>query len=177
MVKLNLHKIFIKEFWCLTFVENTLAILLLGFFNFKLFICPPDVKRPKFFGCFTLWIPTKAPLWTRCRAYRTLRPSPAFYNIWKLSLNSKTDISKTAWISFCSSGLCHAFKDLNVSDEHVLQLDFEIVNDGKHKQKFPKCIKNLKINQVETVNLFITEIKRIQLEHALQFAASYPEIL
>ena len=43
---------------------------------------------------------TKAPPWICCRAYSTsLRSSPAFYNIQKLNLSSKTDISKTAWIN------------------------------------------------------------------------------
>ena len=33
------------------------------------------------------------------RTYFTLRPQPEFYNIQKLNLSSKTDISKTAWIN------------------------------------------------------------------------------
>ena len=57
--------------------------------SFELFICSSDVKRPKSFMSFTLWTLIKAPLWIRCGAYSTLRPSPAFYNIEKLNLSSK----------------------------------------------------------------------------------------
>ena len=48
---------------------------------------PPDRPPP--------WSPSR----TRCGAYSTSRPAPAFYNIRKLNLCSKTDISKTAWIN------------------------------------------------------------------------------
>ena len=67
--------------------------------HYKLFICPPDVKRPKSFRGLTPWTPTKALLWICCRAYSSLRPSSAFYNIQKLHISWKTDISKTAWIN------------------------------------------------------------------------------
>ena len=43
----------------------------------------------------------RAPPRTRCGAYSTSRPPPAFYNIQKLNLYSKTNISKTAWINSC----------------------------------------------------------------------------
>ena len=76
----------------------------LGFCFHKLLICPPDVKRTKSFRGpkLTPWTPSKARLWIRCRAYNTLRPSPTFYNIQKLNLSSKTDISKTVWINPCN---------------------------------------------------------------------------
>ena len=61
----------------------------LGFFYFKLFICPPDVKRPKSFRYFTPWIPSRTPPWTRWGVYSTSRPWPVFYNIHKLNLCSK----------------------------------------------------------------------------------------
>ena len=92
-------QLYFKAFWHWTYVQNTLTYI--GSFSFKLFICPPDVKKPKFFRDFTPWTPTKAPPWTRCRAYSTLRPSPAFCNIWKSNLSSITDISKIAWINPC----------------------------------------------------------------------------
>ena len=71
---------------------------LLGFFYFKLFICPSGVKKSKSFKGLTPWTSAKAPLWIRCWVYRS---SPAIYNIWKLNLSSKTDISRTAWIYPC----------------------------------------------------------------------------
>ena len=76
-------------------------ISLQSFFYFMLFICPPDVKRPRFF--ITPWNSTTAPPGACWGAFSTLEPSPAFYNIRKLNLRSKTDISKTAWINACSS--------------------------------------------------------------------------
>ena len=85
-------KFYFKAFWHWKFVQNWLV----GFFYFKLFICHSDVIRPKSFRSFTLWTPIKAPLWIRCGAYSTLRPLPAFYNIRKLNLSSKTYISRTA---------------------------------------------------------------------------------
>ena len=47
------------------------------------------------------WTTTRAPTWTRCGAYSTLRPSPGFYNIQKLNFCSKTNTSKTALINAC----------------------------------------------------------------------------
>ena len=69
------------------------SISSLSSFYFKLFVWHPDVKRPKIFRCFTPWTPTRALPWSCCKAYSTLRPSPAFYNMWKLSLWLKTNIS------------------------------------------------------------------------------------
>ena len=46
-----------------------------------------------------LWKWLKAPPWTSCRAYSASRPPPAFDNVQKLNLCSKTNISKTAWIN------------------------------------------------------------------------------
>ena len=68
-------------------------------FCFKLFICPSDIKRPKFFRSFIQRTPIRAPPCLSCSNYSTLRPSLAFYKIPKLNLCSKTDISKTAWIN------------------------------------------------------------------------------
>ena len=74
-------------------------ISLLSFFCFKLFIYPPDVKRPKVSTGFTPWTLTWALPWTLCGVYSTSRPPTAFYNIQKLNLCSKTDISETASIN------------------------------------------------------------------------------
>ena len=92
-----LIKFYFKTFWHWTYVQNTLAYYCS--FYFKLFICPPDVKGQKFSRGFTPWTPNKAPLWTFCRAYSTLRPLPEFCNIQKLNLSSNTGISKTPWIN------------------------------------------------------------------------------
>ena len=74
-----------------------------------LFICPPDVKRPKSFRRFTQWTPTKTPLWISCGAYKTLRTSSALYNIQNPILVQKKDISKTAWINSWIS-ICNVYK-------------------------------------------------------------------
>ena len=52
--------------------------------------CRFDLLWKSFQG-FTLWTPTKAPLWIFCGAYSTLRTSYAFYNIQKLNFTSKTE--------------------------------------------------------------------------------------
>ena len=81
-----------------------------GVFYFKLFICPPDVKRPNFFRGFTTRNLTRALPWTQCRAYNTSRPPPAFYNNFVIIFHeiehSKTqslfkNFSKIAWINAC----------------------------------------------------------------------------
>ena len=77
-------KFYFKAFWHWSYVQNTLT---LGFFFYKLFIWPPDVKRPKSFSGLTPWTPTKSSLWSRCRAYSTLTPSPTVYNTQKLNLS------------------------------------------------------------------------------------------
>ena len=74
------------------------CIGLLGFFIFKLFICRPNVKRPKSFRGLTPWTPTKAPLWIPCGAYSTLRTSSAFYNYSKIQSYFKKRTLVTAWI-------------------------------------------------------------------------------
>ena len=59
-------KIFLKH------IDVELAFInLLGFFNFKLFVCPPDVKRPRFLRGFTPWTPTSSAPCIHCRAYNT----------------------------------------------------------------------------------------------------------
>ena len=75
--KLNLliefsNSIFIK--FCFKAYKNMLTsnvhsnkIILLGFLYFQLFICPPDVKKPKFLRGFATWTSTRAPPSTRCR--------------------------------------------------------------------------------------------------------------
>ena len=85
--KLNLITFDFKAFWHRNSVQK--YVCLLGFFCLKLFICPSDVKKAKSFRSFTPWTPTKAPLSIHWRAYSTLRPLPAFYNIRKLNLCSK----------------------------------------------------------------------------------------
>ena len=69
----------------LTFEIDQLARFLLVF---KLFICPPDVKMPTFFRGFRSWTPNRAPPWTCCRAYFTLRPPVTVPNL-KGSYNSR----------------------------------------------------------------------------------------
>ena len=66
-------------------------------------------KRPKIFRVFISWTLIRGLPWTHCRAYSTSRPPTAFYNIWKLNLCSKTDISKTAWINAWWSVLMFVF--------------------------------------------------------------------
>ena len=85
--KLNLITFDFKAFWHWNSVQK--YVCLLGFFCLKLFTCPSDVKKTKSFRSFTPWTPTKAPLWIHWRAYSTLRPLLAFYNIRKLNLCSK----------------------------------------------------------------------------------------
>ena len=85
--KLNLITFDFKAFWHWNSVQK--YVCLLGFFCLKLFTCPSDVKKTKSFRSFIPWTPTKAPLWIHWRAYSTLRPLPAFYNIRKLNLCSK----------------------------------------------------------------------------------------
>ena len=94
--KLNLHKILFWSILGLKFCSK--YICLLGFFYLKLFICPSDVKRPKFSRNFTLWTPFKASLWIHCRACSILRPSPVFYNIQKLNLSTKKTVELLAQI-------------------------------------------------------------------------------
>ena len=48
-------------------------------------------KKNTVFQGFYPWSPTRTLPWTRCRAYSISRPSPAFYNIRKLGLCSKTN--------------------------------------------------------------------------------------
>ena len=97
--KFDLHKML---FWSILALKLCLKyIYLLGFLFNKLFIGPPDLKRPKSFIGLTPWTPTKALLGIHCQDYSTLTPWPAFYNTEKLNLSSKMDISKTAWINPC----------------------------------------------------------------------------
>ena len=51
------------------------------------------MNRITFFRGFAPSIPTRALPWACCKAYSVK------YNIWKLNLLAKTDISKTAWIN------------------------------------------------------------------------------
>ena len=60
---------------------------------------------PNFFKGFTPWTLNTALSWTHWGALQLQHPAPpppptplALYNIWKLDLCSKTDLSKTAWI-------------------------------------------------------------------------------
>ena len=83
----------------LTFKINFLAKFLL----FKLFIYPSALKRLKFF-----WDFTPQTLQRSAMKPLTSRPQPAFYyNIQKLDLCSKMDISKTAWINACIEYSCY----------------------------------------------------------------------
>ena len=114
--KLNLHKIL---FW------SFLALKLRWkyFFYFKLFICPPDVKRPT---SFRGYIP-----WTPARVYSTLGASSAFYNIQKLNLTSKRDISKTAWITHIYIYIYIYIQKLKIQNLDVLEW---ILNKTTHFQ-------------------------------------------
>ena len=69
--KFNLHKILFLSILALTL--HSKQISLLGFFCFKLFICPPDVKRPVFFWDFPFWTSAKVLSWTSFGAYDTSR--------------------------------------------------------------------------------------------------------
>ena len=74
-----------------------------GFFYFKLFICPPDGKRPKCFGDFTPWTPTglcHEPGAKLTTPQDTKLSSTTFENS---IFVQKTDISKTAWINACTT--------------------------------------------------------------------------
>ena len=95
--KLNLHKIL----FILKHIGNLHSeyISLLGFFYFKLFICPPNVKRPKYFRDFTPWNPTRALSCTSRHLTAPQRPPLAFYNNQKPKICSKMSFSKTAWIN------------------------------------------------------------------------------
>ena len=90
--KFNLHKIFFLSI--LTLTLHSKQISLLSFFCFKLFICPPDVKRPVFSGTFLSEL-----LPGFC--HEQVVELSTFYNIRKLNLFSKMDNSKTAWINAC----------------------------------------------------------------------------
>ena len=73
---------------------NLLQVCLQNFLCFKLFICPFALKRQKLFQVFTPKLP---PMFHH--EALDLETQPAFYNIQKLDLCSKTEVSKTAWIN------------------------------------------------------------------------------
>ena len=58
----------IMPYYHWTSIQNKISLL--GFFHFKLFICPPDVKKSIFFRGFTPGTPTRAPSWTCWGAYK-----------------------------------------------------------------------------------------------------------
>ena len=82
-----------------------------SFFYFQLFVCPPDVKRPKFFRSFK----PPEPLPGSCHEplVELKVPSdlpPTIYNNRKLNFCSKTDldIRENAWINACpQEGTCY----------------------------------------------------------------------
>ena len=103
--KLSLHKIssFIKYF--IKYIGAELAcklaykISLQSFFNFKLFMCSLDAKRPK---CFKVFIPLNPHQGTAMYSWWSLQylETPThILRLRKLDLSSKVDISKTAWIN------------------------------------------------------------------------------
>ena len=87
--KLNLHKTSFQSILALTFCSKYIGLL--GFFYFKLFISPLDVKKSKSFRGFSPRTSTEGPLQICCRAYSTLRPSTGS---WFKNLT----ISRTAWL-------------------------------------------------------------------------------
>ena len=54
-----------------------------------------------------------------------------------------------------TAGLCHTFEDPNVSGEHFLQSNLEVVTVCERKAKFALCMQNLKISQVEISKLLL----------------------
>ena len=96
-------KICFKAYWRWTCIQNKLAFKVSSILSY-FFVLSRSKKIKTFQGFYhpsPPWTPTIAPPWTRWRAYSTSRPSPAFYNIPKLNLCPKTDISKTASINAC----------------------------------------------------------------------------
>ena len=97
------------QFWKSVFIKfyskiyrNSLAsssiqIKLVSFFPlFQAIIYPPDRNSLRFFRSFLPELPTRA----RAPPINLLiQPHLQFRSIWKLSLLSKMDISKTAWIT------------------------------------------------------------------------------
>ena len=111
------NSIFIK--FCFKAYKNRLTwslhskqirISKLYFFYFK-----PFVKDVKFFRGFAPWTPTRAPPWTHCEACNASRPTlivGQFFDRFSQKTkfeNSKTDISKNAWINHCVHPFAHAF--------------------------------------------------------------------
>ena len=71
------------------------------FLLFKLFICPPDVKRPKYFRSFT---PETSPGFHHKPVAVLTAPGEPYLHFTtfkKHNLCSKTNISKTTWINVC----------------------------------------------------------------------------
>ena len=89
----------------------------LGFFYFKLFICPPDVKRPKSFRYFTPWIPNKTPPWTVEEFTAPRDPDLRFTTFTNSIFVQKTDISKSAW-----KNACHPIKYLVIGNVYAFIL-------------------------------------------------------
>ena len=69
--------------------------MLLSFFYFKLFICPPDVKRPKFFRHF---FSHQGSVINPVCSLQQLKIPTSILQHSKTQSCTKTDISKTAWI-------------------------------------------------------------------------------
>ena len=78
--------------------------------------------------------------------------------------------------------LRHVLQNVNISDEHLLQLVSEaVVNNSERDEKLAQHKKDLKVNKIETDeaqdNPLLTELRKIQFEHSNQLAAFRSEIL
>ena len=73
-------------------------------------------------------------------------------------------------------------KNVNISDEHLLQLVSEaVVNKSENNEKLRQHRKDLKVNKTETdenhKNPLLTELRKIRFEYSNQLAAFCSEIL
>ena len=78
--------------------------------------------------------------------------------------------------------LYHVLQNVNISDEHLLQLLSEaIVNNSERNEKLPQHKKDLKVSKTESDenqrNPLLMELRKIQFEHSNQPAAFRSEIL
>ena len=85
-------------------------------------------------------------------------------------------------ILFIRNDLRHVLQNVNISDEHLLQLVSEaVVNNSERDEKLAQHKKDLKVNKIETDeaqdNPLLTELRKIQFEHSNQLAAFRSEIL
>ena len=92
-------RFYFKAYWRWTCIQNKLGLL--GFFYLRYLFVHQIQKGQIFFRGFTPWTPTRVPSMSTLWSIQHLENPPAFYNIRKLNLCSKTDISKATWIIAC----------------------------------------------------------------------------